>query len=99
MYFLDRALLLPGVFFVILVFMHLFTCMGLACLYLLLLFLSVVMDSTRLPDRFIEPDYDNVCISCWLVVLFHILVFVLFEWKGRSLCFVAERWQCRGLGE
>ena len=53
--------------------------MGLACLYLLLLFLCVVMDSTLLPDWLIEPPYDSVRISCRSVVLFHILMFVLFD--------------------
>ena len=56
-------------FFVILVFMYLSTCMGLACLYLLLLFLCVVMDSTLLPDWVNEPACDSVRISCRSVML------------------------------
>ena len=49
--------------------MYLSTCMGLACLYLLLLVLWVVMDSTLRPDRVNEPAFDSVRISCRSVVL------------------------------
>ena len=66
----DLALLLPSICFAILVFMYLLTCMGLACLNLLLVFLCVVMDSTLLfDDAFFYLPADNVRISCRSVVL------------------------------